>query len=82
MEEDLERQWKEKCERLQSSLQDKHQRELLEMNSEKNLLEDKVKVLENKVLSGVFRCSCYSVCVPYLFLSCRFEPSEIEMFYY
>jgi len=49
MEEDLNRQWKEKSERIQSSLQDKHQREVMDMNNERQLLEDKVNLLEKKV---------------------------------
>jgi FK506-binding protein 15 len=49
VEEQLNVQWKDKCDRMLNSAQDKHQRELDELNAERHQLEDKVSLLEAKV---------------------------------
>jgi len=49
LEEELNHDWKEKCDRLVSAAQEKHQRELTEVVTEKKWLEEKVATLESKV---------------------------------
>jgi len=52
IEEDLNREWKEKSDRLLSSAQEKHQREIAEVNNEKAWLQEKLDSMESKVNEG------------------------------
>lgn len=49
MEEELTKEWKEKCDRLLSAANDKHNRALQALKEEKEEMEEKVAVLQNRV---------------------------------
>ena len=57
VEEELNKDWKEKCDHLLASAQEKHQRELQDVLSEKQLLKEKVEYLEKRV-NIFFLVSC------------------------
>jgi len=50
MEDELNQMWKEKCDRLLSSAEDKHQRALAEVVADKQAAEEKLHLLETKVI--------------------------------
>uniref|UniRef100_K1QL88 peptidylprolyl isomerase n=1 Tax=Magallana gigas TaxID=29159 RepID=K1QL88_MAGGI len=49
VEEELNKEWKEKCDRLLNAANEKHNRALLAMREEKEELEEKLSVLQNKI---------------------------------
>jgi len=49
LEEELNNTWKEKCDRLLSSAEERHHRALAEVTTDKNATEEKVRLLETKV---------------------------------
>jgi len=49
LEEELNQSWKEKCDRLLNSAQEKHERALAEVMADKQTAEDKLRLLESKV---------------------------------
>lgn len=51
VEEELNKEWKDKCERLLATAQEKHNRAIQDIKEEKEELENKVQELENKILS-------------------------------
>ena len=48
-EEEVGREWKDKCERLLASAQEKHQRALQDLQEEKERVEDQLAAMEKKV---------------------------------
>jgi len=51
LEEELNQSWKEKCDRLLTSAQEKHQRALAEVTADKEAADEKLRLLEIKVIS-------------------------------
>ncbi len=45
----LAKEWQEKCDRIESSAREKHQRELQEWKAERQRLEERVEAVERKV---------------------------------
>ena len=45
----LAKEWQEKCDRIENSAREKHQRELQEWKAERQRLEERVEVIEKKV---------------------------------
>ena len=54
MEEELNHDWKEKCDRLLSASLEKHKRELGDVVNEKKWLEEKLATMESKVIRFSF----------------------------
>ena len=51
LEEELNQSWKEKCDRLLASAQEKHQRALDGVTADKEAAEEKLRLLETKVVT-------------------------------
>lgn len=67
VEEELNKEWKEKCDRLLNAANEKHNRALLAMREEKEELEEKLSVLQNKVCNYRFHILC-------MYFTLRFNP--------
>jgi len=62
LEEELNRSWKEKCDRLLTSAQEKHQRALAEVTADKETAEEKLRLLEIKVVVLLFLYVLHFIC--------------------
>jgi len=54
----LNQNWKEKCDRLLTSAQEKHQRALADVTADKEAVEEKLRLLETKVVLVLFSPLC------------------------